>query len=694
MDQGPYLLQRLEHREPGFYDIDFNSPSPNSPAWTTATSHQSLPTGIRDHRRTESFPERQDSTTHLTPGYSPENQSQKHVLIVWAAEIAWFCFSLVCLGAIIGVLLAFDHQHQPDWPLGATINSVIAFLATICRVAFTIPVIEGVSQMKWNWYRRKARPLAHLEVFDKASRGPWGSIRLLFVMRGRVLALVIFVIMISGFLTSALTQAAISIGTLPCEALGKECNPDDPPIVPSSGVLPDILKSYLPEIKVATQIGITTPPDQEIPFVEPTCNTGDCDFPRFNTVGVCAATHNVTHLLEVSEVDKAAWREIIQSLDPFLYGESHNKSLGHTVVLNASLPNGVYLAGGTKLPNINVSVSADAYRSGEFGEAWTFAPKTLTFNDEKDRLGSAVLNFFIIWINKSYFPRGELEEGHPKDPRTAHAFRAAEVLLHFCVKTYDVSVRSGHTTTELVRTETTVQTTNGTLSFPKVNETVPTLVILKAQKDQPSSFGVLRGDFELLFFYLRRVIKGIFVDEFDDVHGETITSDAFGSAFLSVDNSFQGNWDDEETAPISIPDRDSVYGDMIGNISRNLADSWTNAVRKRYGVFRPSPYDEDDLIKGTELHANRIIVRWQWLILLIAQIAISGVFLVAVMIQTWSLQVDVVKSEVLPVLLAVNPEEKETLLGNQRDEDVESMRQNAPRIVGGLQTREFGWSLR
>lgn len=38
---------------------------------------------------------------------------------------------------------------------------------------------QHVSQGKWNWLSRSAQPLVDFDRFDTASRGAWGSLRLL-----------------------------------------------------------------------------------------------------------------------------------------------------------------------------------------------------------------------------------------------------------------------------------------------------------------------------------------------------------------------------------------------------------------------------------------------------------------------------------------------------------------------------------
>jgi hypothetical protein len=110
--------------------------------------------------------------------------SQEHCL-AWMPELLWCVFSLVCIGAIVGVLYLYDGHSLSDWPLGISLNALVAFLATLCRAGFVVPVVEGLAQLKWNWFARGERALSDVQVYENAARSPLGSARLLFSSKGR-----------------------------------------------------------------------------------------------------------------------------------------------------------------------------------------------------------------------------------------------------------------------------------------------------------------------------------------------------------------------------------------------------------------------------------------------------------------------------------------------------------------------------
>lgn len=107
------------------------------------------------------------------------------ILTGWWAEIAWLLISVGSLCALAMLLERFDNKPLPNWPAGITLNTVVALLSTISRSAFVGPVMEAVAQAKWLWFNKRDRPLRDYDAFDKASRGPAGSLQLVITSRAR-----------------------------------------------------------------------------------------------------------------------------------------------------------------------------------------------------------------------------------------------------------------------------------------------------------------------------------------------------------------------------------------------------------------------------------------------------------------------------------------------------------------------------
>ncbi|KXS99459.1 hypothetical protein AC578_3785 [Pseudocercospora eumusae] len=82
-----------------------------------------------------------------------------------------------------------DKAYQP-WKLfevDITPNALLSIITTIQRASLLLPVAESVGQLKWLYLESTSRRLIDLEAFDEASRGPIGSLNLLWRTRGRAL---------------------------------------------------------------------------------------------------------------------------------------------------------------------------------------------------------------------------------------------------------------------------------------------------------------------------------------------------------------------------------------------------------------------------------------------------------------------------------------------------------------------------
>ena len=103
----------------------------------------------------------------------------------WLPEVLCCVVGVVGLVGVVVVLRVFEGRAVRDWPLGVSINTVVAFVVAVCQVVLAVPLGEGLAQLKWNSFARGARPLGDFEAFEDAKRGPVGSARLLWKRKGR-----------------------------------------------------------------------------------------------------------------------------------------------------------------------------------------------------------------------------------------------------------------------------------------------------------------------------------------------------------------------------------------------------------------------------------------------------------------------------------------------------------------------------
>jgi hypothetical protein len=108
----------------------------------------------------------------------------KHGFLSVIGSWMWEILSCaIAVGAIAGTFLSLrEYNGRPlrDWPHAITPNTLVSVLVTISKAAVAIPLAEGVSQLKWSWYRKKSQALKDVARFDEASRGVFGAARLIF----------------------------------------------------------------------------------------------------------------------------------------------------------------------------------------------------------------------------------------------------------------------------------------------------------------------------------------------------------------------------------------------------------------------------------------------------------------------------------------------------------------------------------
>ncbi|KAF6802135.1 hypothetical protein CMUS01_15445 [Colletotrichum musicola] len=121
------------------------------------------------------------------------------VLGMWRSEVFALLVSLSAFAATLGILGAFNEKLQPKLPTGINITTLISVCSTVMRAAMVFVLAEVIGQSKWFWMA-KPRPLRHIDHFDQAGRGTWGSVKFLlrtWKIKLHVVSLSAFIIVVS-----------------------------------------------------------------------------------------------------------------------------------------------------------------------------------------------------------------------------------------------------------------------------------------------------------------------------------------------------------------------------------------------------------------------------------------------------------------------------------------------------------------
>jgi len=145
-------------------------------------------------------------------------KKREGLIALWWLELLSAGISLAATGSIIAILYSLDGKPYQEWRVGShvsiTPNTLIAIISTIAKAAFLFALAEGISQLKWIYYQRRDHPLSDLNTFDHASRGPFGSLKLLWSVRNRaILASIGAALTVLSIATEPFTQQILSYPT-------------------------------------------------------------------------------------------------------------------------------------------------------------------------------------------------------------------------------------------------------------------------------------------------------------------------------------------------------------------------------------------------------------------------------------------------------------------------------------------------
>lgn len=307
----------------------------------------------------------------------------------WALEYLAMMIAIAALATIFITLLLYGGKPLGSWPYSIQLNTVLSTLATIMKGFMLMPVCACLSQLKWLWYTHKTKSLQDFQIFDMASRGPWGVIQLLFRLKFWHMASVGGLVTLLSLASDAFVQQSVSYPP----QLSAQSN--------STATIPYTQRfemfSNSPGNPFVRQLLITAvyngvhPPNLTR---QPYCPTGHCTFPDYASLAVCSNCHNVTSLLQITNMS------------------------GEFDVRKYSLPNGHtmvedYVTGDT--PFLNISASFAYPLPGN---------TTLPLNGDalsRYQTGATITNISVI------------TGGSVSRPGNLNAW---DCVLSFCVKSY------------------------------------------------------------------------------------------------------------------------------------------------------------------------------------------------------------------------------------------------------------------
>ncbi|KAE8349942.1 hypothetical protein BDV28DRAFT_151407 [Aspergillus coremiiformis] len=234
--------------------------------------------------------ERQDPEHELSPSSStstrtvqqkPPSRWQALSLDTWFWEVFSVVFSVLCFITIFVILLVYNQRPSPMLPHGLTLNTIVSVLATGTKSSMIFVTSAAIGQLKWIWFRKQNR-LDQMQSFDNASRGPLGSITILFQHKACSLVSLGALITILALAFDPFMQQLLSY------RIREITSPHD-----SATVKRNLhYRLALPDLNVtkALNAGIWT----DNFHITPTCPSGNCTWPTFPSVEFCSKCEDIT----------------------------------------------------------------------------------------------------------------------------------------------------------------------------------------------------------------------------------------------------------------------------------------------------------------------------------------------------------------------------------------------------------------
>ena len=204
-------------------------------------------------------------------------QTLRYSQILWLWELLSLLLAAVALGATLLTLKLFDKKEIPKWPASLNLSTLIAIFSAVFKAALMMPIGEAISQLKWLWYRNK-RPLRDFEDFDRASRGPWGSLVLLGSLRWRTMAFVGALLTLIALAIDPFAQQLFHFYTCPIIIQSSLSS------IPRSGNYSDLIGigrnvRITHDMRSAMFLGLLGPKQNMSTLLSIDCSSGNCTYP-------------------------------------------------------------------------------------------------------------------------------------------------------------------------------------------------------------------------------------------------------------------------------------------------------------------------------------------------------------------------------------------------------------------------------
>jgi hypothetical protein len=535
----------------------------------------------------------------------------------WMLEIVSWLISAICMGAIIAVLVVLRDQSLTKWPfngIGFTLNAFVSVLSRIAGAALLLPVAEALGQLKWSWFiKGDSKKMWDFEMFDNASRGPWGAFLLLIHTRGKTIAalgalVTIFCLALDPFFQQVVTFPERWTLQNTTSSIPRVVRYE--PVYPTEFVNGEEQTQYDQDILAIADTFFLGNGTQEMPFGNGTraniplsCPTSRCQWSAYETFAMCSQCVDVSQIVTFTCMfTRVDWTA---ELNATVSSYPNTTVCGH--FLNATSEEPVLMSG---------YMVDDA--GAPIGEALLMRTLPLITNPLREPLWGGSINFRHIRNPLAdVLISSTIDRSHvfANETPTIH-----ECVLSWCVKTIESSYLLG-TYSENVTKTFINDTVEGS---PWITETDPvdggtwTDYIENVTISAPST----GPDFSEYGWGINNTTMINTIMVFDRIFPAfTTVADDAAKPLLRWRT---GSLTDVRTRELDI--NPWLLPNNITLHMERLANSVSNTIRSSSSneMFHGQAFDQDTYVS----------VRWAWLSLPIGLLLISFVFLLATVVKS------------------------------------------------------------
>jgi hypothetical protein len=540
----------------------------------------------------------------------------------WRLEIMSWLLSALCMCTIAAVLYLFQDRPLPKhWIMGITLNTYISILSRAASAALMLPVSEALGQLKWSWFQGSSKKMSDFEMFDNASRGPWGSLVLLVRTKGAALAALGALVTIC---TMAMDPFFQQVARYPQRTVIQASNSSiarakridehfyvkkaigEQEMTPNQD-MQAVIDPYFSGFGVPRVANVNgTHP--EITF---SCPTSDCTWESYETFGVCSECVDIVDMLDFGCYPAMLdWNQNSTQYIPYINGAMCGW------FFNATIDDRMLMLG----------YEVDPF-NGTSGEVLTTRTLPLVTNVSRRTYWNGSLNFKHIRnpINNFVVVTPTEEQNEESILRNIFAHktpRALECVLSWCVKTMDSSYHDGKYT-EIVK-DHFINTTMGTYPWITVPPDIPNYKDNSGKIQYAQNITVdphaLDGQGNESSFGLSNDTACNIIAIFDDYLPGFYTRKS-NTSKTYLKNAF---WE-EDPHMLEEPQNLWLTPNNVTDQMDKLATAMTNLLRQ---------WSNDTALGKSYTRETYIEVRWEWLTLPITVLVLTLIFLLGTMRRT------------------------------------------------------------